>query len=178
MAESTQNLMNTAPDETAVTSALTSIKAAQTALKDADMLTTLTPAQRETYRSYAIRDERKENVDTVIDELRNGNALEFLPRAIDPQHLYDDLGMHNALEKIEQSLMSLLQQIQDAKLLSGAEAYKMSLQVYDAAQAGDRFGIAGAKALYDKLKPLFDRSSAAEPARGYNDLTGEQDLTV
>lgn len=123
----------------------------------------LTDDQRASLKSIDVAN--KVFVEDVITEI-NVSGTGIIPAFINPAFIQNDLTIFGQLDRIEASLLNLLQKVSDLKRLAGDEGYSMALSAYKIFDAANQAGIPGAKQAYDKLKVRFDAqgSGAGRPA--------------
>ena len=89
------------------------------------------------------------------------NNPELFPAYFNANAMRTDLELHLQLKEIGMLSGQVNEKVMDTSLIAGSEAYVSALAVYRMVQAAAKAGIAGAKALADKLAERFKQASEA-----------------
>ncbi|TCZ71782.1 hypothetical protein [Flaviaesturariibacter aridisoli] len=88
---------------------------------------------------------------------------DLFPAYFNADAMRTDEQLHLQMKEIGMLTGQLHEKVMDTGLLAGSEAYVSALAVYRMAQAAAKAGVAGAKALADKLAERFQQASDGEP---------------
>jgi hypothetical protein len=68
-----------------------------------------------------------------------------------------DFTAFEQLGLIESALLELTSKVNDLRGLTGHESYMYALAIYEQSQSAMKKGVPGAKAVYEQLKPFFEK---------------------
>lgn len=127
-------------------------------------LTGLTKEERKTLPK--INRSNKVFVEDTLDSMRqNGNIL---PNFVQVEEVEKDYSLYNDLKVLALELAALSEKVNDTRILAGSEAYSTSLLAYKMFGVAANSGVAGAEALYSRLRERFAQS-------GGSTITTEED---
>lgn len=131
-----------------------------TALKDI-LIFNLTPDQRAAMLKMG--DKTLAFVDKALEYARQNPTL--VPQYADITEAEKDLALTRDLFHIYQKLAALTRSVEDAMMVSGAEAYEASLIFYNSVKGASRSNAAGSQAIYEEMKKRFPgRGKKAAPS--------------
>ena len=78
-----------------------------------------------------------------------------MPPYVNGEELYIDLKAYDTLRQILQSVMPLIDQLNDTMALSGSEAYIAALSFYNYIKGAAKSNVPGAQTIYDDLSSRF-----------------------
>ncbi|WP_103068137.1 hypothetical protein [Aquimarina sediminis] len=118
-------------------------------------LTGLTTNERKTQPK--INRSNKLFVEDTLDSMRQNQGI--VPDYIKLEELEKDYALYNELKVLALELAELSEKVNDTRILAGSEAYSTSLLAYKMFGVAANSGVAGAEALYARLKERFTNAS-------------------
>lgn len=104
--------------------------------------------------------------DTLASMHQNGNIL---PSFIRVEEVEKDYSLYNNLKVLALDIAALSEKVNHTRILAGSEAYSTSLLAYKMFGVAANSGVAGAEALYSRLKERFAQSGGSNNATEYDD---------
>ena len=137
-------------------------------------LTGLTKEERKTLPK--INRSNKVFVEDTLDSMRqNGNIL---PNFVQVEEVEKDYSLYNDLKVLALELAELSEKVNDTRILAGSEAYSTSLLAYKMFGVAANSGVAGAEALYSRLRERFAQSGGSTSATEEDDNDQGTDSTT
>ena len=137
-------------------------------------LTGLTKEERKTLPK--INRSNKVFVEDTLDSMRqNGNIL---PNFVQVEEVEKDYSLYNDLKVLALELAALSEKVNDTRILAGSEAYSTSLLAYKMFGVAANSGVAGAEALYSRLRERFAQSGGSTSATEEDDNDQSMDSTT
>ena len=137
-------------------------------------LTGLTKEERKTLPK--INRSNKVFVEDTLDSMRqNGNIL---PNFVQVEEVEKDYSLYNDLKVLALELAALSEKVNDTRILAGSEAYSTSLLAYKMFGVAANSGVAGAEALYSRLRERFAQSGGSTSATEEDDNDQGTDSTT
>ena len=137
-------------------------------------LTGLTKEERKTLPK--INRSNKVFVEDTLDSMRqNGNIL---PNFVQVEEVEKDYSLYNDLKVLALELAALSEKVNDTRILAGSEAYSTSLLAYKMFGVAANSGVAGAEALYSRLRERFAQSGGSTSATEEDDNDQSTDSTT
>ena len=113
--------------------------------------------------------------DTLASMRQNGNIL---PNFVQLEEVEKDYSLYNDLKVLALELATLSEKVNDTRILAGSEAYSTSLLAYKMFGVAANSGVAGAEALYSRLKERFAQSGGSASATEDDDNDQSADSTT
>lgn len=148
------NRLSVTVDPAAITEVKNRIEEINTLLP---FLTGLTRDERKTLPK--INRSNKIFVEDTLDSMRQNGDI--LPNFINVEEVDKDYALYNELKVLALELATLSEKVNDTRILAGSEAYSTSLLAYKMFGVAANSGVAGAEALYSRLKERFATSGNA-----------------
>lgn len=122
-------------------------------------LVNMTPDERRTYPKMG--DRTIPFVDKSLDYSKTNDQL--VPPFLNVMEFDKDMVLVDQLTQMERPLLSLVEGIQDTKLLAGSEAFSAALLFYQAVKLAAQMNIPGVKTIYEDLRERFPGRGPLRP---------------
>lgn len=122
-------------------------------------LVNMTPDERRTYPKMG--DRTIPFVDKSLDYSKTNYQL--VPPFLNVMEFDKDMVLVDQLTQMERPLLSLVEGIQDTKLLAGSEAFSAALLFYQAVKLAAQMNIPGVKTIYEDLRERFPGRGPLRP---------------
>jgi hypothetical protein len=154
-----KNRISVSIDPAVKTAALASIADIREQLKPL-LSATLSPADR--MELLKMGDKTQAFVEKSLEYA--GREPDLVPNFLDLPEAQKDYRLASDLGELSRSLDKLLQEVNDAWMLAGSEAYDAALIFYGSIKSAGRTDSGGVGSIYNELSQRFPRRQAAKPA--------------
>ncbi|MBQ4819640.1 hypothetical protein [Aquimarina sp. MMG016] len=137
-------------------------------------LTGLTKNERVTLPK--INRSNKVFVEDALDSMRKNGDI--LPNFISVEEVEKDYALFNELKSLALDVEELSRKVSDTRMLAGSEAFTTSLLAYKMFGVAANSGVAGAEALYTRLKERFNSTAIQTTDTSVENQTDQNDQST